>query len=218
MPKIVLSGPAEGRETTYIISVRRRQLPLARSLNFLLLLLCFLCKGSTRTSPFVPTGECHNPQIFATDVSSPGIVSHAAPSTSPSSSKQAAPQAQSRTDHDDKYFEISRSSCVWDNVRLKNHISLLRKKENECFERFGNDSITESLCKHLHYWKHIETYDSILSVIENGYSIPFSSFPLSMNLRNNMSALNNRQFVSKFEGSIPEMRIWSILLIKSDLK
>ena len=54
-----------------------RQLPLAPSLSFLLLLLCFPCKGSTRISPFVPTGERHSAQICATDVSSIG--SNAAP-------------------------------------------------------------------------------------------------------------------------------------------
>ena len=161
-------------------------------------------QGFNQNQPFRAYRRRLQPTDLCCRCFQPGHWKSRCPLNFDSRSKRAMPQAQRRTDHYDKYFEIFRYSCVWYNVRLKNHISILRKKENECFDRFGNDSIKESLFKHLHYWKHIETYDSILSVIENSYSIPFSSFPPSMNLRNNMSALNNRQFVSE---SVSELLI-----------
>ncbi|KAK3084685.1 hypothetical protein FSP39_017394 [Pinctada imbricata] len=46
-------------------------------------------------------------------------------------------------------------------------------------------------------WKLIDSNDHVLSVIENGYKLPFKTFPESVRLDNNKSARDNPNFVSK---------------------
>ena len=50
---------------------------------------------------------------------------------------------------------------------------------------------------HLQYWRNIDTFPSILRIIEFGYEIEFTSDPPPMHFSNNKSALNNSEFVSR---------------------
>ena len=61
----------------------------------------------------------------------------------------------------------------------------------------GTLTVKGNLKKNLDFWKNVIKANSfILSVIEQGYKIPFISVPTSINLRNNMSAFKHSKFVS----------------------
>ena len=47
------------------------------------------------------------------------------------------------------------------------------------------------------FWRSIGAPDFILSIIENGYGLPFISFPLAVKLRNNKSAQIHADFVDQ---------------------
>ena len=49
-------------------------------------------------------------------------------------------------------------------------------------------SVKGNLKNNLGFWRSIGAPDFILSIIENGYRLPFISFPLAVKLRNNKSA------------------------------
>ena len=51
-----------------------------------------------------------------------------------------------------------------------------------------------NLRNNLVFWRSIGAPDFILSIIENGYSLPFISFPLGVKLRNNKSARIHADF------------------------
>ena len=48
--------------------------------------------------------------------------------------------------------------------------------------------VKDNLKNNLVFWRSIGAPDFILSIIENGYRLPFISFPLAVELRNNKSA------------------------------
>ena len=50
---------------------------------------------------------------------------------------------------------------------------------------------------HTDFWKSIGAPNFILSVIENGYRLPFASFPEPVKLKNNKSARLNADFVGE---------------------
>ena len=52
-----------------------------------------------------------------------------------------------------------------------------------------------NLKNNLVFWRSIGAPDFILSIIENGYRLPFISFPLAVKLRNNKSARIHADFV-----------------------
>ena len=52
------------------------------------------------------------------------------------------------------------------------------------------------LASHLPFWKSIGASDFILQVIEKGYALPFISEPKPAVFSNNMSAKNNKEFVT----------------------
>ena len=47
----------------------------------------------------------------------------------------------------------------------------------------------------LEFWKYIDASEYIIDVVENGYKLPFNSFPTSTHLKNNKSSLDNPDFV-----------------------
>ena len=53
------------------------------------------------------------------------------------------------------------------------------------------------LREHLTFWEEIGTYEMILSVISQGYTIPFIRIPPAMRFHNNKSALKEHSFVSE---------------------
>ena len=54
-----------------------------------------------------------------------------------------------------------------------------------------------NLKNNLGFWRSIGAPDFILSIIENGYRLPFISFPLPVKLRNNKSARLHAAFVDQ---------------------
>ena len=90
----------------------------------------------------------------------------------------------------DKYLSKNWSG-IPENIELEN---MLMKTEISS-EKVEN-RIKKSLFRNLKFWEKICTYDSVLNIIKNGYSLPFMSQPPTMHLRNNKSALNNESFVS----------------------
>ena len=54
-----------------------------------------------------------------------------------------------------------------------------------------------NLKKNLGFWRSIGAPDFILSVVENGYRLPFISFPLAVKLRNNKAARLHAGFVDQ---------------------
>ena len=91
----------------------------------------------------------------------------------------------------DKYLSKNWSG-IPENIELEN---MLMKTEISS-EKVEN-RIKKSLFRNLKFWEKVCTYDSVLNIIKNGYSLPFMSQPPTMHLRNNKSALNNESFVSE---------------------
>ena len=58
-------------------------------------------------------------------------------------------------------------------------------------------SVKGNLKNNLGFWRSIGAPDFILSIIENGYRLPFISFPLAVKLRNNKSARLHADFVDQ---------------------
>ena len=58
-------------------------------------------------------------------------------------------------------------------------------------------SVKGNLKNNLGFWRSIGAPDFILSIIENGYRLPFISFPLAVKLRNNTSARLHADFVDQ---------------------
>ena len=53
-----------------------------------------------------------------------------------------------------------------------------------------------SLRSNIHFWKEIEACEFILDVVENGYKLPFQSFPAQKEFKNNKSSLIHSDFVT----------------------
>ena len=56
--------------------------------------------------------------------------------------------------------------------------------------------VVGSLKRHIEFWEKIKANEFILSVIRDGYKIPFYQTPHSAYFKNNKSALNHSDFVS----------------------
>ena len=63
--------------------------------------------------------------------------------------------------------------------------------------KFTENSVKGSLSKNFSFWKNLGTYDYILDIVKNGYSIPFTKLPPTMKIRNNLSAMKNKSFVQE---------------------
>ena len=61
----------------------------------------------------------------------------------------------------------------------------------------GNVTVKGRLKQHIEFWKSIGTNKKILNIIENGYKIPFIKIPPSAKFKNNNSAHENSDFVTK---------------------
>ena len=54
-----------------------------------------------------------------------------------------------------------------------------------------------SLKRNIQFWKQINANQFVLDTIENGYKLPFKSIPPPKIMKNNRSALENKEFVAK---------------------
>ena len=95
----------------------------------------------------------------------------------------------------DKYCEIDVQTRGKSNERkdsISNYLYLAEKASENITGR-----IKKSLFRHSAYWGKIQAYDSIQSVVRNGYSLRFDKYPPYMMFKNNTSALRNEEFVSQ---------------------
>ena len=73
------------------------------------------------------------------------------------------------------------------------HADFFRSEKHKLTE----NSVKGSLSKNFSFWKNLGTYDYILDIVKNGYSIPFTKLPPTMKIRNNLSAMKNKSFVQE---------------------
>ena len=73
------------------------------------------------------------------------------------------------------------------------HADFFRSEKHKLTE----NSVKGKLSKNFSFWKNLGTYDYILDIVKNGYSIPFTKLPPSMNIKNNLSAMKNKSFVQE---------------------
>ena len=71
----------------------------------------------------------------------------------------------------------------------------LSQVENDSKNKINR--VKKSLYNHLGFWKEIETFDSVLNIIEQGYRLSFVTHPPTMHFRNNSSAIENKEFVTQ---------------------
>ena len=58
-------------------------------------------------------------------------------------------------------------------------------------------SVKDNLRAHIYFWKSIGAPDFIISIIGNGYQLPFANSPEPVKLKNNKSARLNADFVDQ---------------------
>ena len=69
--------------------------------------------------------------------------------------------------------------------------------QNDELESGHSLGVEGTLKNNLRFWRSLGVPDFILSVIENGYKLPFISFALAVKLRNNKSARLHADFVDQ---------------------
>ena len=69
--------------------------------------------------------------------------------------------------------------------------------QNYELESGHSSRVKGNLKNNLVFWRSIGAPDFILSIIENGYRLPFISFPLAVKLKNNKSARIYADFVDQ---------------------
>ncbi len=65
----------------------------------------------------------------------------------------------------------------------------------KCDDQYDCSNVKGSLKRHCEFWEYIKSNSSILQIIREGYIIPFYSTPPDSFHKNNLSALNNFDFV-----------------------
>ena len=167
---------------------RFRMRPLVPSRSFMTWALTWACLVSSlpfltdSISPFGCQADARpSPPTSASSVCNLGIGEAGVPSTY----SQAQLQVEDKSSENDKYCNYDE---FWDDIHV--------------IESVENDNITDtmgikgSLSKHSEFWREIGAYQSVINVIENGYSIPFIQQPPSMFYGNNQSAVRNTDFVT----------------------
>ncbi|MCG7876850.1 MAG: DNA N-6-adenine-methyltransferase [Candidatus Thiodiazotropha endolucinida] len=110
------------------------------------------------------------------------------PLLQPQTSQQQQ-QHQNDTDMQDEYIS---PSC---NDRHSNN-----GLTTDYFEYEQNQTsiiVKGRLKQNIEFWRNIGANSFVLDIIENGYKIPFYSFPPKMRLKNNNSAVSNAEFVTE---------------------
>ncbi|KAK3092944.1 hypothetical protein FSP39_009169 [Pinctada imbricata] len=136
----------------------------------------FRSSGGSRRTPSL--------QTCVTDASRRVTGKTVAPSTTMLPS-QGTVVPQTDRNENDKYFLSSCSKL--------DHLLIETEKNSQ----FIDCRVKKNLFRNLYYWRNIDSYGNVLSMIENGYSIPFAKEPPNMYQKNNKSALSNADFVSE---------------------
>ena len=178
------------------ITARRTVTTCARPLVLLLLLLLvsnlfFVAPGDHRESPSRPT--------------------HATPVMRRGTGERTARRPSRASDHDnDKYLCTLQSSSmpiehsepdVLCNMTV-DHSDLTSEQSLSCMLRLSYEydvsahgsNVKGRLKTRTMFWKDIKASPFVLDILENGYSIPFISIPISKFNRNNKSARDNLDF------------------------
>lgn len=96
------------------------------------------------------------------------------------------------------YFVLSDDTENTVDSEFENFIAQVRFLEKlEVNSNNNFKCVKGRLAKHLDFWIKIGASDFIIDTIQNGYVIPFSEPPVSMFLRNNISAITNEEFVGQ---------------------
>ena len=101
-----------------------------------------------------------------------------------------------RSDNQFVLFESSEDLCIHSSKHFKSHDSI---HNSEHFKSHDSNRVltpVNRLKVNIERWKLISSNEHVIQVIENGYKIPFKTEPVSVELKNNRSALDNTQFVS----------------------
>ena len=81
------------------------------------------------------------------------------------------------------------------------HSDLISEKSVSCMYEYDisaqGSNVKGRLKTRTMFWKDIEASPFVLDILENGYSIPFISIPISKFNRNNKSARDNSDFVTE---------------------
>ncbi|CAC5371787.1 unnamed protein product [Mytilus coruscus] len=99
----------------------------------------------------------------------------------------------------DKYLYLFSD---FDSDYCLNHDIEILHRQVRFFENFKSNTgifsgVKGRLAKSIQYWEHISANSFILDTLKKGYLIPFIDSPSSMYMKNNKSALQNNEFVSK---------------------
>ena len=144
----------------------------------------------TSVSPVVSSGIGQTRRFARTTV--------ACTATEPCQTHPALPPGSSETFNrlgTDEYFNVVVDSCSHDQTFGIEERDLLERSYEDYLEGSESVIVKGRLRVNVEFWESIGASQFILSVIKEGYKIPFYYTPTAVILHNNKSALQNSDFV-----------------------
>ncbi|CAC5414329.1 unnamed protein product [Mytilus coruscus] len=124
---------------------------------------------------------------------------HATATPQPTRSSTVEPELHSSVIVNDKYLDTINdqfSICFLDNDHIESFLEQVQYFENcQSYDKFKG--VKGRLASHVKYWENIGACPFVLDTIKNGYVIPFIDTPFNMYHKNNRSARQNTEFVTK---------------------
>ncbi|XP_052085201.1 uncharacterized protein LOC127722355 [Mytilus californianus] len=127
------------------------------------------------------------------------VSGHLTATPQPTRSSKVGPERHSPVIVNDKYLDTINdqfSTCFVDNDYIESFLDQVQYFENcQSYDKFKG--VKGRLACHVKYWENIGACPFVLDTIKNGYVIPFIDTPFKMYHRNNRSARQNTEFVTK---------------------
>ncbi|XP_052061441.1 uncharacterized protein LOC127701553 isoform X1 [Mytilus californianus] len=127
------------------------------------------------------------------------VSGHPTATPQPTRSSKVGPERHSPVIVNDKYLDTINdqfSTCFVDNDYIESFLDQVQYFENcQSYDKFKG--VKGRLACHVKYWENIGACPFVLDTIKNGYVIPFIDTPFKMYHRNNRSARQNTEFVTK---------------------